>query len=148
MMTISIIMRQELQKLRVFGAGYSGLDMEDLLSALLDRGITMLIDIRSRPLSRHRPEFSKSNLAHWVASVGIQYVHAGKSIGGKLANEGFDETVSRIALMARDGERICLLCVEPRQQDCHRGSVIAPALAAHGVALKELIEKKRIWKRR
>lgn len=123
----------------VYGVGYSKREIAQLLAALLENGITLVLDIRSIPVSRHRPEFSKSNLAHWLGSVGIDYACAGGSIGGKLENVGFDSSVFQISQMAKNGERICLLCVES-QDKCHRGSIIKPALAEYGVELKELVE--------
>jgi uncharacterized protein (DUF488 family) len=49
--------------------------MDDFVGALVKAGVATLVDIRFSPVSRFKPEFSKSNLKRAVESKGIAYVH-------------------------------------------------------------------------
>ncbi len=55
--------------------GYAGRTLQDFLSALTQAGVLTLVDIRFAPVSRFKPEFSKSNLKSALEAVGIAYVH-------------------------------------------------------------------------
>ena len=58
-----------------FTIGYTGRKTEEILGALLSRGVKTLVDIRQNPVSMYRPELSKSNLARMLEQSGIAYVH-------------------------------------------------------------------------
>lgn len=122
----------------MFGAGYQGRTLEELVGTLVDNGITLVCDVRTFPFSRHRPEMNRNHLASTLHSVGIAYEAAGRSLGGKGRNVGFNDKLDEIADAARRGEQICLLCLERIETQCHRGQKLKPALAKRGIKLVEL----------
>ena len=122
----------------IFGAGYGGRKMPVFLSTLVENRVELLVDIRSIPISRHYPAFSKTNLISSLSSVGIQYAHDGRAIGGKLRNVGFSKKLDQLAQMANDGQRICVMCAESDPTQCHRTSKLKPALARRGIELIEI----------
>jgi hypothetical protein len=58
-----------------FTIGYQGRKTDELLTALRDAGVKRLVDIRYNPVSRFRPEMSKSNLRRLIESAGLGYLH-------------------------------------------------------------------------
>jgi len=127
------------EKIYVFGCGYQGRTLELLIGTLVDNGIEMVIDVRSYASSWHRPELSKNNLSSSLRSAGIAYEHAGRSVGGKIKNVGFSAKIDQLSDMARRGNRMCLLCLESDETQCHRTSKLKPAFARRGVELVELV---------
>ncbi len=53
--------------------GYEGRTVRDLLAVLKQAKVERVVDVRQLPLSR-KPGFSKSALATFLASHGIEYV--------------------------------------------------------------------------
>jgi uncharacterized protein (DUF488 family) len=134
--------------------GHSNLPA-DRFVALLEAGdVTAVADVRSVPLSRWCPWFSRKPLAERLAAEGIAYLWLGDSLGGRpreraLYHDGvadyeamaattqFDAGLDRLA-----GEigrhRLCLLCAEREPLDCHRCLLVARALAERGLAAGHL----------
>jgi uncharacterized protein (DUF488 family) len=50
----------------------------DILNA---HSVTLLIDVRTVPKSRHNPQFNQGTLRHMLAEAGIDYLHC-KELGG------------------------------------------------------------------
>lgn len=57
----------------IFTIGYEKTTQAELIAALKKAGVTQLIDVRARPISR-KPGFSKKMLAASLAEEGIAYV--------------------------------------------------------------------------
>ena len=135
-----------------FTIGYSGKSIEAFLRMLHDAGVTTILDIRHLPLSRYRPEFSKSNLAAALESSGIRYVHH-RDLGipphirrehgfpnhGESLWEWYDTEV--IGNQLDDPDWLtdfadgpsALMCVESDPGDCHRHR-LGSALERRGFA--------------
>ncbi len=60
-------------KPHIFTIGYEKAAQGDVIAALHDAGVTQLVDVRARPLSR-RPGFSKKALAGALEEEGIAYI--------------------------------------------------------------------------
>jgi uncharacterized protein (DUF488 family) len=126
--------------------GYEGRTVKDLLAVLKQAEVERVVDVRQMPLSR-KPGFSKSALATFLPSHGIEYIGFPKlgtppAIRSHYKQNGdfaqlkrdylvyLDSQVPEIAalreLAAKGG--CCLLCFERDPAKCHR-SILAEVLA-------------------
>ncbi len=124
--------------------GYEGRGVDDLVAALRDAGVALVVDVRATPLSR-KPGLSKGALAAALADAGIGYEHLGGlgnprdnrdafRAGHAAARRRYTRRLDRegAADLARlrslvGGDPIALLCLERDHEVCHR-SVIADRL--------------------
>ena len=111
----------------------------------------MLADVRKNPVSRFRPQFSKSNLATAVKAIGIEYVHLPDlGIPSDLRKEiDYDtifiwylEHVHPLSILRNqmanfDEQRIAFMCVELDPTSCHR-HCIAQNLEEEGYQIFDL----------
>lgn len=132
----------------LFTIGYEGCTIADLLGALKEARVGLLIDIRAVPRSR-KPGFSKRQLAAALDEQGIRYVHlqalGTPKPGRDAVRAGHPERMETIfrAHMKGDqpqaeladagglagGSRACLLCFEQDPMQCHR-RIVADMIAA------------------
>src|ERR1051325_6204133 len=136
--------------------GYGTRSEEEML-ALLDRhDIEYVVDVRSTPWSRYRPEFSQDRLARSLRAQGIRYVFMGVELGGRpddpdcYDGEGrvdyracerrpaFREGLARLSSAWAAGHAVALLCSEGRPEDCHRTKLVAAALVKAGVDIRHI----------
>jgi len=130
--------------MQIFTIGYEGATQGELISTLQRAGVTLLADVRARPLSR-RPGFSKNVLANGLNEAGIDYIGL-KSLGtppeGRDAARRNDHaTLERVYAGQLElpeaivqGERLwdlaqerptALLCFERDPHECHRSLLVA-----------------------
>ena len=72
----------------LYTIGYEKALLKDVVATLAAVGVSSLIDVRDRPISR-RPGFSKRQLAAAVEEAGVRYIHLqalGTPPEGRLAN--------------------------------------------------------------
>jgi uncharacterized protein (DUF488 family) len=132
---------------QVWTIGYQGRTIDEFVHCLQQEGITAVVDVRRRPISR-RPGFSKSRLKTALAHSGIQYFHFSdlgmppqwlplrnerdgnrKVLALYRGSMNERETpLQDLSALARR-ERICLVCFEADADHCHR-SVLADALGS------------------
>lgn len=132
----------------LFTIGYEGCTIADVLGALKEAQVGLLIDIRAVPQSR-KPGFSKRQLAAALDEQGIRYVHlqalGTPKPGRDAVRAGHPERMETIfrAHMEGDqpqteladasglvrGSRACLLCFEQDPMQCHR-RIIAEMITA------------------
>jgi uncharacterized protein (DUF488 family) len=138
--------------------GYGARSMPEFLAALQAAGVKHLVDVRSAPYSKFKPEFSKRTLAAQLEAQGIRYVFMGDSLGGKpddpetrdaSGHVDYERLRLRPAFHAglesleagwEGGRRIALMCSEGKPQECHRTKLIAEELVAHGVPVAHIDE--------
>jgi uncharacterized protein (DUF488 family) len=137
--------------------GYEKARLADFLATLASAGITSLIDVRDRPISR-RPGFSKRQLAAALEEVGMRYFHlqalgtppegrlAGRRrewerfwaiVEEKLARPEAEFALQEAADISHAGPS-CLLCYESDWQICHRRRVAEMLAERHGFAVSHL----------
>jgi len=118
-------------------------------------GVGAVADVRSVPLSRHFPWFSKNNLSARLAAEGISYLALGDSLGGRPQDDSlYREGVADYEAMARQPKflggldqvletaaraRVCLMCAEREPLDCHRCLLVAPKLAERGLSIGHIL---------
>ena len=141
----------------LYTIGYEKALLKDVVSTLAAARVTILIDVRDRPISR-RPGFSKRQLAAAVKDADMRYVHlqalgtppegrlAGRRrewdrfwgiVGEKLARPEAELALQEAAEIA-EAAPSCLLCYEADWQICHRRRVAEILARRHGFAVSHL----------
>lgn len=138
--------------------GYEKASQSDVIATLSAADVTIVIDVRDRPLSR-RAGFSKRQLQAAVEGAGMRYVHL-KALGTppegreanrrrdwdrfwrivdeKLATMEANVDLQRAASLAADSPA-CLLCYEADWHICHRRRVAELLAESHGFELRHLL---------
>jgi uncharacterized protein (DUF488 family) len=127
-----------------------------LLTGHLQRhGITMLVDVRSRPASRFAPQFNRAALEGSLAGAGVAYVFLGDELGARSSDPachrdgkaeygliagmpGFQRGLARVRAMTL-GQRVCLMCAERDPLDCHRTMLVGIRLRSSDLALSHIL---------
>jgi uncharacterized protein (DUF488 family) len=143
---------------QLFTIGHSAHASEKFINLLELHGIQTVVDVRSIPVSRFHPQFSKRNLSHSLARQEIQYVFLGQELGGRpsdptcyaggvLPERGakpwprpdYAQVVKR-AWFIQGVEQLlhyvvdqptAILCSEEDPARCHRHFLIAEYLGQH-----------------
>jgi len=146
-------------KLTILTIGHSTRTLEEFVDLLEAYGVTLVLDVRSVPRSRHNPQFNKETLPSSLKHFGIKYIHM-PDIGGlrrpkhdsiNLAwrNSGFrgyadymqtkefTDNLLKIIALAREN-CLALMCAEALPWRCHR-SLISDALAVRHVKVEHII---------
>jgi len=129
----------------IYTIGYQGRSLEDFSAALAAAKIDVVVDIRSRPISR-RHEFSKNRLAAHLNRLGVAYWHLpelGMPLDLLAHRSPSDGNAKILAAYRRllpnqlpallrlresaSSATICLLCFETNAAHCHR-SIVADQL--------------------
>ncbi len=140
----------------LYTVGYGNRDLDVLLAQLQHYGVQILVDVRSAPFSRHRPEFSKRPLQRAVRMQGMRYWFRGKTLGGmprdrslyeggqliveRLRARGdYRQDIHRLQCAAAMGGVLCLLCSEEDPRRCHRSRILGADLARAGIGVRHLL---------
>lgn len=115
--------------MQFFTIGYQGRTLEELLSLLQENGIKFVVDVRSKPNSRFKPDFNKKRLGEALDQCSIEYKWKGDILGG--FGEIKDPAIQALAMWG-EGKVFCLLCMERDSKACHR-SEIASRLVPYGL---------------
>ena len=67
----------------IYTIGYGERTLAALLAVLQRYQIEYLVDVRTAPYSRYKPEFSKAELTAALRQQGFKYVFMGDQIGGR-----------------------------------------------------------------
>jgi len=141
---------------RVYTIGYGNRDADALWAALREVDVGILIDVRSAPYSRFRPEFSKKPLAEAAQVRGLEYRFLGDRLGARPDDPGcyvdgqvvyervaerpaFHHGIDQVAAIAARARIPCLLCAENDPARCHRALLVAPALVEAGLQVVHLL---------
>jgi len=146
-------------KLTAYSIGHSTRTLEEFVELLKTFQITVLVDVRTVPRSRHNPQFNKETLPNNIKP--IRYIHI-PEIGGlrhpkhdsinlALKNNGFrgyadymqtkEFTDGLLKLMALIRENcLSLMCAEALPWGCHR-SLLSDALFARHITILHIISK-------
>jgi len=130
----------------VYTIGYGRRTLSEIFSLLTKHRIEYLIDIRSIPVSRHQPEFSREVLEYEIKKTGMRYVFMGNLLGGRPSDpscytggrvdydklkvlDTYKQGLKRLCDAWNKGFNVCLLCTELEPQDCHRSKLVGISLA-------------------
>ena len=141
----------------LFTIGYGARTLDEFLAALKTNGIEYLIDVRTAPYSKFKPEFSKDLLQYHVERTGLHYLFMGDTLGGQpkdpachtdgkvdydkvRAQPSFQSGIERLRKAFEQQRRTALMCSEGRPEQCHRSKLIGEALAAAGIPVCHIDE--------
>lgn len=133
--------------------GHSNLPLERFLALLRERSVTLVVDVRSAPYSRHAPQFNREALAAALVRAGIEYLYLGRELGGKREPPLSFDRVARLPefrqgieqLAGLAAERIvAVVCGEENPARCHRRSLVTPALVRLGVEVRHIRADGRV----
>ena len=127
--------------------GHSNKPIETFLAVLEKHEIEVLVDVRSLPVSRFCPHFSKNALQDTLTKADIHYLYRGKNLGGRGVNAGWDEAIEELICLAEDGKRVVVLCSEGNYQKCHRYTAITPSLEERGIRVVHIQYENETAKR-
>ena len=143
----------------VFSLGHSTRSLDEFIALLKAYRITVIVDVRSVPRSRHNPQFNKETLPYNLKAAGIKYIHIpelgglrrpsansvnlgweNKSFRGYadyMQTREFGENLLRLVVFIRVN-RTAIMCAEAVPWRCHR-SLLSDALAARRIAVKHIL---------
>lgn len=141
--------------------GYGARTLDELVAALKAHRIEYLLDVRSSPYSKFKPEFTKEALEAVLKTRGIRYVFVGDTLGGqprdpdcytdgkvdyeKVRQQPFFQAgVERLRKAHEQRLRAALMCSEGRPEQCHRSKMIGEALTAAGIPVAHIDEDGRL----
>ncbi|MFZ2422938.1 MAG: DUF488 domain-containing protein [Anaerolineae bacterium] len=141
----------------IYTIGYGARSVEALLAVLQTWQIAFVIDIRSAPYSRFKPEFSKESLAREIERRHIRYLYMGDLLGGRPADPAcyrdgkvdydlvkqtaaYQEGIGRLCRAFAQQRRVVLLCSEGRPEECHRSKLIGESLTSLDIPVIHLDE--------
>ena len=115
----------------IYDCGHSARSFDEFTTLLQSHGITLLVDVRSKPYSRWCPWFSRASMER---TLPMQYVWL-PALGGLDKNIPIDDFENAIEDVIRYSKRfrVCLMCSERDPFKCHRTAILRPALEARGM---------------
>ena len=140
----------------VLTIGHSNHSPGEFLSLLRLHEVGEVVDVRTSPYSRYLPHFNHAPLAAMLEDAGIEYAFRGGELGGRptdrscydsdgrvlydrlAATEPFQDGISYVMRHA-DETRVALMCSEKEPMECHRGLLIAGALADLGAEVAHVL---------
>ncbi len=145
----------------IFTIGYGARTLDEFIAILKHYQIALLIDIRSAPYSRYKPEFSKLPLEKALQRQGIRYIYMGDTLGGQPDDQDcyvngkvsydrvrekpfFQQGISRIRVAFERRERAVLMCSESKPENCHRSKLIGVVLDERGIPVAHIDENDEL----
>jgi uncharacterized protein (DUF488 family) len=145
------------QSTPIYTIGYGNRSIEDFVEVLQQYNIAYLIDVRSAPYSRYKPEFIKENLADELHRHGIRYVFMGDTLGGRPDNEDcyvdgmvdyekvkatlrYAGGIQRLQTAFAQGHCVALMCSEGKPEQCHRSKLIGTTLTERDIPIIHIDE--------
>ena len=141
----------------VFTIGYGSRSLDDFIRVLQEHRIEFVLDVRSAPYSRFKPEFSRNALEAALRQHAIRYVYLGDLLGGqptdrtcyeddkvvyaKVKEKAFyREGLERVQAAFQRQRRVVLMCSEGKPEMCHRTKLIGASLAELGIPVAHIDE--------
>jgi uncharacterized protein (DUF488 family) len=137
--------------------GYGARTLDQLVDVLKTHRIEYVLDVRTSPYSRFKPQFSREALEAAFEARGIRYLFLGDTLGGQprdpacytdgkvdyetVRRQGFFQAgMERLRQVHQQRLRAALMCSEGRPEQCHRSKLIGQALAAAGIPVRHIDE--------
>ncbi|MBR1397386.1 MAG: DUF488 domain-containing protein [Selenomonadaceae bacterium] len=140
----------------IFTIGYSTFSIDNFIKTLQNYKIDYLIDVRSKPVSRHYPKYNKRFLEEQLSFNNINYRNYKDEFGARQTDtqfftdnyldfqkftksEKFLSGASKIESGMYSGYRFVLMCAEKRPETCHRCIMIARHFYDKGYTVKHIL---------
>lgn len=149
----------------VLTIGHSTRTLEEFVQLLEVFGITLVVDVRTIPRSRHNPQFNKETLPNSLKHYGVRYIHMPEigglrhpkhqSVNTAWKNSGFRgyadymqtqefmDSLLKIVALAREN-RLALMCAEALPWRCHR-NLLSDALVVRHIKVEHIISKDSVF---
>jgi uncharacterized protein (DUF488 family) len=147
----------------VLTIGHSTRTLDEFVALLKAHAVTLVVDVRTIPRSRHNRQFNKDSLPDSLKKAGVVYVHM-PGLGGlrhakrDSLNAGwrnasfrgyadymqtpeFEKQIEELIQLAKE-HRIALMCAEAVPWRCHR-SLIGDALTIRGIRTEDIMSLKQ-----
>ncbi|MCS7203713.1 MAG: DUF488 domain-containing protein [Thermodesulfovibrio sp.] len=139
---------------KIFTIGTSNNSIEKFIRILKNYNIKTAIDVRSFPISKRFPHFSKEHISKALEESGIKYFYLGKQLGGfrkggyekYMETEEFIKGVEELEKLAEKGNTV-FFCCEKLFFRCHR-RFIAKVLAEKGWEVYHIVDFDKVYKER
>jgi uncharacterized protein (DUF488 family) len=151
------------EKIKIYTLGHSTRSLDEFIELLQNFKISLAVDIRSIPRSKHNPQFNFETLPQKLEQAGIKYFHAAKlgglrhvkknspNLGWKnssfrgyadyMQSDGFKEAADELMLMAKN-DQIAIFCAEALWWRCHR-RLLADYLMVNGIMVCHIMSKNK-----
>lgn len=143
----------------VLTIGHSTRTIEKFIGLLQAHAVTLVVDVRTVPRSRHNPQFNHDSLPASLKTASIGYLHM-PELGGLrhttrdslnvgwrnasfrgyadyMQSAEFEQAIQQLIQLA-NRNKVAVMCAEAVPWRCHR-SLIADALLVHGIPSKDII---------
>lgn len=145
----------------IYTIGYGSRSIEHLIATLQRYQIDYLVDVRSAPYSRFKPEYAKDALSTALQAAGIRYLYLGDKLGGRPADptlyrDGkvdyekvktqsmYQDGLARIKQAFHKQVRVVLMCSEGKPTQCHRTKLIGTSLASQAIPVIHIDEQDNL----
>ncbi len=145
----------------IYTVGHSTRPLVEFIALLREHGVTLLVDVRTVPRSRHNPQYNQETFPLFLEAADIKYLHL-TGLGGLrhprpdslnlgwqnasfrgfadyMQSEEFAGNIETL-LEKSERERIAVMCAEAVPWRCHR-SLIADALLVRGAQVAHIMGK-------
>jgi uncharacterized protein (DUF488 family) len=141
----------------IYTIGYGKREIDEFLAVLNANAIAFVVDVRSKPYSKYKPDFSKHDLEQHLEQANIRYVFMGDTLGGlpdnldcytngkvdydKLTQQDFyQQGIGRLRRAYEQQLPIALMCSEGKPEQCHRSKLIGRTLTEAGLDVVHIDE--------
>ena len=146
----------------IFTIGYGSRTIEQLIQLLKQYQIAYLIDVRSKPYSKHNPEFSKRELQNNIEQANIRYVFMGDLLGGQPSvpscytkdgkidyskvreKDFYKRGIERLRNAWNQRLSVVILCSEQKPEMCHRSKLIGMSLTEARIPVEHIDENGKL----
>ena len=142
----------------IYTVGYGNRTVPEVLALVKRCGVECLVDVRTSPYSRFKPEYSREALENAVTQGGLRYVFLGDLLGGRPEDldcyengrvdyerlrqkEFYRKGIDRLRRARDQGVRLAVMCSELRPEECHRSKLIAASLTDLGIPVIHIDEE-------
>ena len=145
----------------IYTIGYGAREIEEFIDVLQSFQISYLLDVRSKPYSRYKPDFSKQALENHLQANGLRYILMGDTLGGQPGDPScydkdgkvdydkcrdkpfFQQGIDRIRKAWQQQLTVVLMCSEGKPEICHRSKLIGRALLEQGIEVAHIDENNQ-----